>query len=215
MAVLSIAPGLAAPTLAAPEKILVLYKERDPDHEGIVKMFSGLLKRANYVYEARDVEAVLAENPDMSAYSGIMTLFQSSQMIGSGRYPHWLAEQMEDGRRVLIVGNYGAYQGLIPKPDGGLLEFNQSTQNINTFFFPFGLQFHFAFTNDTSVLRLVTTDTQYAQFEVPVTQSQLTYYPLQERQSTFLRRTASCSKSSAPTSQTRAARSTSSHPSAG
>ncbi len=159
-------------------KILVLYKERDPAHAGIVQLFGGFLQEAGYEFDTRDVEALLNEKPDMSSYFGIVTAYQTSQMVGGDTYPQWLVEQMEAGRRILIIGNYGAYQGLIPKPDGTFVEWNESTQAINTFFHPFGLEFHFAFTNDNSKLKLVTADAKYAQYQTPINQKDLNYYQL-------------------------------------
>ncbi|MEA1948307.1 MAG: hypothetical protein U9N83_13505, partial [Thermodesulfobacteriota bacterium] len=159
-------------------KILVLFKERDPHHEGIVNFLTGFLNQAGYEFDTRDVEALLVENPDMAPYSGIMTCYQTSQMVGGDIYPHWLVKQMEAGRRILIIGSYGAYQGMIHKPDGSFVEWNESTQTINTFFHPFGLEFYFAFTGDSNKLRLVTADKKYAQFQAPITQKDLNYYQL-------------------------------------
>ncbi len=159
-------------------KILVLYKERDPDHEGIISILTPLLKQAGYDFDTRDVEELLVKKPDMDSYSGIMTCYQTSQMVGGDVYPYWLVEQMEAGRRILIIGSYGAYQGMIEKPDGTFVEWNESTQTINTFFHPFGLEFHFAFTSDNQKLKLVTADKEYGQFQAPITQKDLQYYQL-------------------------------------
>lgn len=158
--------------------ILVLYKERDPDHAGIVQIFTGFLKEAGYNFESRDVEKLLIEKPDMSPYSGILTAYQTSQMVGGDLYPQWLVEQMEAGRRILIIGSYGAYQAMIRKPDGTFVEWNESTQTINTFFHPFGLEFYFAFTGDPKLLHIVQADKEYAQFQDPITQDDLNYYQL-------------------------------------
>jgi hypothetical protein len=159
-------------------KILFLYKERDPAHEGFVQILGTSLTEAGYEFDTRDVETLLTEKPDMSPYLGIMTGYQTSQMVGGDIYPHWLVEQMEAGRRILIVGSYGAYQGLIPKPDGSFIEWNESTQTINTFFHPFGLEFYFAFTSDNSKLKLVRADQKYAQYQTTLTQKDLNYYQL-------------------------------------
>ena len=159
-------------------KILILYKERDPDHKGIVKIFSGFLQEAGYSFDSRDVETVLTEKSDMSPYSGIMTAYQTSQMLGADVYPAWLVDQMEAGRPILIIGNYGAYQGLLERTDGSFVEWNESTETINTFFYPFGLRFYFAFTNDNHKLKLLKADKKYAQFELPLSQQQLNYYQL-------------------------------------
>jgi len=159
-------------------KILVLYKERDPDHAGIISILTPLLKQAGYDFDTRDVEELLVKKPDMESYTGIMTCYQTSQMVGGDIYPQWLVEQMEAGRRILIIGSYGAYQGVIPKPDGTFVERSETTRTINTFFHPFGLEFHFAFTSDNNKLRLVTADKEYSQFQAPITQKDLRYYQL-------------------------------------
>lgn len=159
-------------------KVLVLYKERDPDHGSLVQLYTSLLSTAGYRFDTRDVEQLLVEKPDMTPYLGIMTCYQTTQMVGADVYSLWLAEQMEAGRRVLILGSYGAYQGLIKKPDGSFIEWNESTKTINTFFFPFGLEFYFAFTSDNTKLRLRTAEKEYAQFQEPITQKDLTYYQL-------------------------------------
>jgi len=160
------------------DKILILYKERDPDHKGIVDIFSGLLQEAGYTFDSRDIETVLTEKTDMSPYSGIMTTFQTSQMLGADVYPAWLVDQMEAGRPILIIGNYGAYQGLLERSDGSLVEWNESTETINTFFYPFGLRFYFAFTSDNKKLKLLKADKKYAQFESLLSQKHLNYYQL-------------------------------------
>ena len=159
-------------------KILVLYKERDPDHKGIVQILTTPLKEAGYDFDIRDVEELLLSKPDMEPYSGIMTCYQTSQMVGGDIYPIWLVEQMEAGRRILIIGSYGAYQGMIRKPDGTFVEWNETTQTINTFFHPFGLEFRFAFTSNNNNLRLVQADKKYGQYQAPITQKDLTYYQL-------------------------------------
>ncbi|MCI0513207.1 hypothetical protein L0128_08355, partial [candidate division KSB1 bacterium] len=163
---------------AAGNKVLVLYKERDPDHQGIVWFLTGFLKQAGYDFDTRDVEQLLVAKSDMSPYRGIMTCYQTSQMVGGEIYPHWLVQQMEAGRRILIIGSYGAYQGLIPKPDGTFVEWNESTLTMNTFFYPFGLEFYFAFTSDPKKLRLNYADPEYAQYQAPITPKDLTYFQL-------------------------------------
>lgn len=160
------------------KKILVLYKQRDPSHKEIVGFLTGYLEQVGYAYDKQDVEEVLTTDYDMSPYSGIMTCYQTSQMIHGDRYPFWLVEQMEAGRRILIIGSYGAYQAMTKRPDGTYLEWNESTQTINTFFYPFGLEFFFAFTNDPQKIVMTKADKEYAQYQAPVTQEDLHYYQL-------------------------------------
>ncbi len=163
---------------ASEQNILVLYKERDPDHRGIVRLFTEFLKQAGFAFDTRDVEKLLAEKQEMSPYTGILTCYQTSKMIGGDMYPFWLVKQMEAGRRILIIGNYGAYQGLFPKLDGSFIEWNESTQIINTFFIPFGLEFYFAYTGDNSKLRIIQADKDYAQYQADIAQEDLNYFQL-------------------------------------
>ena len=177
--ILTLGAHFIAPAFAdSDQKILVLYKTRDPDHKGLLDIYTNFLKQAGYSYEIKDVEKLLDDRPDMSSYHGIMSVFQTSQMVGGDHYPNWLVEQMEAGRRILILGSYGAYQGLIAKPDGTFTEWNESTQTINTFFYPFGLQFYFAFTSDNNKLVLHHADKQYAQYQSSLKQKNLNYYQL-------------------------------------
>ncbi|MCK5831018.1 MAG: hypothetical protein KAH20_12035 [Methylococcales bacterium] len=171
--------GFISSAVAEPgSKILVLYKARDPNHQGLIDIYTGFLQQAGYSYETKDVEKLLIEKPDMSSYHGVMSVFQTSQMVGGDLYPEWLVEQMEAGRRILILGSYGAYQGLISKQDGTFTEWNESTQTINTFFYPFGLQFYFAFTGDNQKLKLNKADQQYAQYQSPIEENQLNSFQL-------------------------------------
>jgi len=160
------------------QKILVLYKDRDANHENIVAFLTGFLKQAGYEWDAKDVESFMPSNPDMSPYRGIMTCYLSSQMVGGDKYAEWMDKQLEAGKKVAIIGSYGAYQGLIKKPDGKMIEWNESTRNINSFLWPFGLEFYFGFTADSSKLHITKKDKQFAEFQAKISDRDLNYYQL-------------------------------------
>ncbi len=159
-------------------RILVLYKERDPDHKGILNILTGLLDKTGYKWDKRDVEKLLMEKeePDLSPYKGIMTCFQSSQMVGGDVYPYWLVKQMEAGRRILIIGSYGAYQGLIPKSDGTFIEWNESVQTINSFFWPFGLEFRFGWTGEAGKLVVTKKVKDMVEYQAKLKPENVSYY---------------------------------------
>jgi hypothetical protein len=158
--------------------ILVLYKSRDPNHEGVVSYLTGFLKEGGFTWEARDVEEVLVKKEDLSRFSGILTCYLSSQMVGGHIYPRFLLDQMEGGRKICIVGSYGAYQGLIPRKGGGFIEWNESTQAINTFFWPFGLEFLFGWTSDPQRLEVRAKDSAMVEFQAPLLSEEVNYYQL-------------------------------------
>lgn len=167
------------PAPAATRKVLVLYKARDPNHDVHVAYLGQFIRSAGFDYESRDVEKLLQEkDANLSGYAGIVTAYLSSQMVGATEYPRFLIRQMQAGRPICIVGSYGAYQGLIPKSGGRFIEWNESTQVINTFFWPFGLEFYFGFTNQTDKFRITRKDKQFAEFEAPLEQKDVNYYQL-------------------------------------
>lgn len=159
-------------------KILVLYKERDKDHAGVINYLGQFIDKAGFIFDKMDVEALLAKDlqPDFSRYKGIMTCYLSSQMVGGDVYPRFLLDQMEAGRKIIIVGSYGAYQGLIPKTDGSFIEWNESTQTINTFFWPFGLEFLFGWTSDPNNLKVIHKDKDMAEYQASLSPESLNYY---------------------------------------
>ncbi len=172
------AAPLAAAAGSSGKKILVLYKQRDADHGNAVSYLGAFLKQAGYEWEAKDVESFFPSGPDMSRYRGIVTSYLSSQMVGADAYPEWMVKQLEAGRKVAIVGSYGAYQGLIPKPNGKFIQWNESMRTINTFLWPFGIEFYFAFTDDSSKLEVGRKDRRFAEFEAPLEAADLRYYQL-------------------------------------
>ena len=60
--ILAIATVLASDIAYSGEstsKILVLFKERDPDHAGLINIFTQHLAEAGYAYETADIERLL------------------------------------------------------------------------------------------------------------------------------------------------------------
>ncbi|MBI2252957.1 MAG: hypothetical protein HYU63_09520 [Armatimonadetes bacterium] len=161
------------------KKILVLYKERDPSHEGVVNYLTTFLKESGYTWEAKDIEKLLPERDklDLSSFQGILTCYLSSEMVGGDIYPLWLVSQMEKGKKIVIVGSYGAYQALIPKPNGKFISWNESTQTMNTFFWPFGLEFYFGWTNDPQKLKITKKEKEFSEFQANLP-DKLNYYQL-------------------------------------
>ena len=160
------------------QRILMLYKSRDANHQSHIAYIGNFVRQAGFEYDSRDIEKLLNEDVDLSGYSGIVTVYLSSQMVGGDRYPLWLIKQMQAGRPICIIGSYGAYQGLIIKPNGKFIEWNESTQTINTFFWPFGLEFYFAFTNKIDQFKVTRKVKEYSEFQAPLRPENINYYQL-------------------------------------
>lgn len=160
-----------APATAAGKKILVLYKQRDPNHEGLVARYTDYLRQAGFEFEAKDVETYFPADPDTSAFGGIVTCYESNNMVGADQYPLWLDKQMDAGKKVVVIGMYGAFQGLLPRPDKTFVEWNESSRTINTFFWPFGLEFYPAFSNTKGTFTITRKEKQFAEFEAPLVEA--------------------------------------------
>ena len=170
---------IALHDLSADERrVLILYKERDAYHQDSIDYVGKAVVKAGYRWDSRDVERLLAggEKVDLSRYRGIVTCYLSTKMIGAERYTRFLLDQMEAGRKIIIIGSYGAYQGMIPKADGTYLEWNESTIAINTFFWPFGLEFLFGWTNVNKKLRITRIVPAMAEYETRLSQRDLDYF---------------------------------------
>lgn len=156
-------------------KIVLLYKRRDPNSEAYLQQVGKFVNDAGYDYDRRDIEELLRKPRDLSSYSGIVTAYLSSQMIGADKYPRFLVKQLEAGLPIVIIGQYGAYQGLLPKA-GRLIPWNLSTRDVNTFFYPFGLEFHFGFTNDPTKIKVSRKVKEFSEFEALLLPKDLKYY---------------------------------------
>lgn len=158
-------------------KVLVLYKERETNGKTNAAYITTFIEPEGYECVLRDVEEIL-ESPeeDLSAYRGLVTCFLTSQMKGGDKYPAFLVRQISLGRKVVIVGSYGAYQGLLPASDGRLVEWNISTRVINTFFWPFGLRFFFGWTGSASMIEVTKKDSAMVEYEAPLTPKDIAYY---------------------------------------
>ncbi len=163
---------------ARAEKVALLHKSRDPNHATHTAYIGNFIRKAGFDYDLMDVEKLLVDPISLKGYSGVVTAYLSSQMLGAELYPAWLLEQMDAGRRVVIIGSYGAYQGLLPNPGGGFTEWNESTKEINTFFWPFGLEFYLGFTGDPAVLKATRKVERFSEFETPLAAEDLKYYQL-------------------------------------
>ncbi|MDQ7823292.1 MAG: DUF2194 domain-containing protein [Candidatus Eremiobacteraeota bacterium] len=178
LALLMVALTACQASAASPGgKLLVLYKERDKFGRPNADYVATFLKKAGYITEFRDIEALIAEKEsDLTGFQGLVTCYQGTDMKGADRYPAFLLKQMAQGRKVVIIGSYGAFQGLDMAPEGHLVPWNVSTKTINTFFYPFGLKFLFGWTGDSSKLEATFRDPSMVEYEAPLLKEHLTYY---------------------------------------
>jgi len=171
--------AVSAGNTPAGGRILMLYKTRDTYHRATIDYLTPFIQKAGYEVDTKDVEELLSRpEKDPGPCRGIVTCFLSSEMVGADRYPRFLVHQMQAGRKIVIIGTYGAYQGLIPAEGGRFVSWNESTRAIDTFFWPFGLRFLFAWTGDAKKLAVTKKDPSMVESDTPLKAENVNYYQL-------------------------------------
>ena len=111
----------------------------------------------------------------MRPYQAVVTWFQTGDMENGIAYPGWLARQIADGRKVVILGNYGAFKSRRRTPTVWI-DWWTAWRDINSFFYPFGLEFAGDWTGDPRVLKIVEKVPGIVEAEIPLHREDLRHY---------------------------------------
>ena len=144
------------------KKLLGLYKGsegKDARSNFIARFAATPLYDLGYGLDYHDIETGLPSAQTMSRYQGVVSWYNTPQMPKAGDYVTWLAQQVESGRRVVVIGNWGAFAEDIPSSGGTVRRFLQSPE-YNRFFYPFGLEFRAAWTPKKGTVSVVEKDPQ-------------------------------------------------------
>ncbi|MEW6283952.1 MAG: hypothetical protein AB1758_35395, partial [Candidatus Eremiobacterota bacterium] len=157
----ALAPPKGPERITVRGRILALYKgsEKATQDDNEVKLFLAQpLKELGYVVDYRNIEEGLPSEADMANYQGIVTWFRGPTMQIASSYCNWLTEQIVAGRKVVIFGNFGAFQEELVRDPKAPLDRWLLQGEYNNFFYPFGLEFRGAWTNDTRQIQEVSRD---------------------------------------------------------
>lgn len=115
-------PPLVRPAELAPpapnevaRKILGLYKRRDEEdfsESALCSFAEPVLNHLGMYLDYHAVEDGLPDDRVMQQYRGVLTWFGSSEMPHPEAYVAWLEHQVDQGRKVVILGNFGAWNDL-------------------------------------------------------------------------------------------------------
>ncbi|HHM24340.1 MAG TPA: hypothetical protein ENJ23_04785, partial [Bacteroidetes bacterium] len=112
-------PAGASGDAPVPRKILALYKSsegRTEETNEIYEMAQLILNNLGFVVEYRDAEKPLPPIYDSGEYCGVLSWFVTDQMRGAERYRRWLGRVLDSGKKVVILGNFGALTRLGREP---------------------------------------------------------------------------------------------------
>lgn len=163
--------------------ILALLKQSEDNsiYESNIHRFAfkELLKLGfwtNYHY----VENGLPDSLSMKSYNAVITWFNTPEMLNGEAYSPWLLEQIITGRKVIILGNFGAFKSYnnISGSDSDSIKVDWwvNWSKINNFFYPFGLEFLGEWFGDSTMLQVKYKDPVMVEKDIPLLKSDITHY---------------------------------------
>lgn len=123
------------------KKMLALYKgsEKQSDRENFIKKLASVeLFKLGYKLDYYDIDKGIPDSSVMEEYKGIISWYGTSEMYNAAKYCEWLGDQVSAGKKVVILGDFGAYAEKIKKDSRYIVRYLSEIE-INNFFYPFGL----------------------------------------------------------------------------
>lgn len=126
------------------------------------------------VVDYHDVTRGLPDEAQMDRYRGVLTWYQTEEIDDPLGYLQWLAAQIRAGRRVVILGNLGAYRDRNTLKTPGLDE-------ISLALMPTGLEFRGRWTGNSRVIELRQKNAAMVEFERALPPALPNYYQVVSR----------------------------------
>lgn len=152
--------------------ILALYKSSEGMSEESNDIFAMCEFPLNYlglVVEYHDICKGLPNDEYMKDFRGIISFFYSSDMPNAKNYCDWLRKQIINGRKVVILANFGAFVDSINNV-------SVDEKEVNRLFHALGLDCEYEETGDKSNIVLTYKNSEMVEFERPISEDELIYY---------------------------------------
>ena len=156
---------------AAETSVLVLYKssEKDTAEQNIFAYhLQAFAEEQGYMIVYHDIDKTLPSEEMMRNFQAITTVYNGSIMKNAKAYIHWLSEQILNKKKVIVIGNFGAFS-----PDGK--EWYDGAV-LNQFYYLLGLEFADNWTDDPKLISIKSKKTDMVEFEAKLTREHLTHY---------------------------------------
>ena len=163
-------PGVARAALTRefPRRVLGLYNSLDPrgkNEEGRLPEESNnvhrkvelVLNHLGLMVDLHDVNAVLPGDKTMARYLGVVVWFAGQRTKQPRQYLQWLTRQMEQGRKVVLLGGPGVTAGT---PGQGSVQ-----DELNQMLTTLGLRYLGNVTRDSDRIRVEKKDPAMVEFE--------------------------------------------------
>ncbi len=126
-----------------------------------------ILNHLGLIVDYHDINSGLPNRDAMKKYRGVITWFQDNRMPNPIGYALWLEDQIKAGRKIVILGDYGAYEDL----RGNFVGENV----LRKLFDLFGVEYLGDETTNSYVIQAVYKDSKMVEFERKL-DMELNYY---------------------------------------
>ena len=122
-----------------PGRLIGLFKgsEKQSVTDNFIRKFAAeSLVKMGYDIDYFDIEKDFPSKMTMAGYKGIITWYESPEMKNATGYCSWLRSQMDDGKKIVILGNFGAYADKVSLNGKDFLRYLKP-EEYNRFFYSF------------------------------------------------------------------------------
>jgi len=165
------------------KKVLALLKksENKSSSESFIHRFAFKpLLELGYSTTYHFVEDGFPDKQAMNSYATVITWFQTPDMLDGENYVNWLLDQIINGRKIIILGNFGAFKATrkvtSPQSEDLVIDWWITWPKLNNFFYPFGLEFLGGWFGNPDILQFKYKDPQIVEKDIPLEKSDLTHY---------------------------------------
>ncbi|MGH7197300.1 MAG: DUF2194 domain-containing protein [Candidatus Omnitrophota bacterium] len=155
-----------------PRLVLALFDSSDKTFEkrnDIKLTLEAELVRLGFQVETHDIQKGLPPDAVLKRCRGIITWYKDPEMKDAERYCRWLAGQIRNGKKLVIIDNFGAYQD---KKNGAWVP----APVVNDVLNQIGVDYRANWTADPKVLEIVRTDKSIVGTFAPVNLTDVAHY---------------------------------------
>ncbi len=152
--------------------VLALYdstelEDASVDNSLIHSYAEVILNHLGLIVDYHDINIGLPAQDTMKKYRGIITWFQDNHIPKAHEYALWVEYQIKDGKKMVILGDYGAYEDEL----GNFVD----SEILDRVFSLFGVEYLGDETSNSYIIDLVCKDPKMVEFERKL-DMELNYY---------------------------------------
>lgn len=161
-----------APREKRSDIVLALYDgtEKTSRVQNDIKLFAeDVLTAMGLKVEYHDISSGIPQEKSMKKYRAVITWYRDSEMPHALTYCQWIADQVRDGCKVIVLGNFGAYKDSRTEK---WLNINE----VNIAFNAIGLVYKANWTSNPNVIKVSFKDSDMVEYRHPLSLEETRHY---------------------------------------